>query len=279
VTSGAEATWIITGMSGAGKATALRVMERRGYTCVDNLPAHLLGRVEANGTAGVAVVIDARQPDGFADARDGDARRVIFLDARDDVLAKRLSESIRPHPLATAGGTQAAISAERALLEPWRGAADVVIDTSLLTDEQLRDRLAEVVGGAASTSAMVCTVSSFGFKFGPQIEADWVIDARFLRNPFWDPALRPMTGEDPAVADYIFAEPPAPEFVERTSALLGWVVAQAEAHGRVRLHVAIGCTGGRHRSVAVATRVAEQLRAGGVDVVLRHRDIDHPDPR
>lgn len=278
--------WVITGMSGAGKATALRIVEQLGFTCIDNLPPALLDRVRPHGPARIAVVIDARGHDVGAMTRDaaaegGVARRVVFLDAGDEVLARRLSESTRPHPRAAAGGTPSAIAAEREVLEPLRAAADVVIDTTHLTVDQLRERLIEVLGtGAPGTDGgLVCTVSSFGFKYGVQSEADWVVDARFLPNPFWEPSLRPLTGLDPPVDDYIFGQPPAAEFVERLVDLLGWTLEQAEAHGRVHLHVAIGCTGGRHRSVAVALRVAERLRDTGRTVVLRHRDVERPDPR
>ena len=273
--------WVVTGMSGAGKATALASFESLGFRCIDNLPPSLLEQLDATGSAGLAVVVDTRQVGDTAVLPARLGRRVLFLDAADDVLAQRLSESTRPHPLAAAGSTPAAIAAERLAMQVMRAAADVVVDTSALTPDRLHERLVEVVGPLreSATSTMVCTVSSFGFKYGPQIEADWVIDARFLRNPFWDPALRPLTGNDAPVVEYIFAEPPAPEFVERLAEMLGWTVAQAEARGRTRLHVAVGCTGGRHRSVAVANALADRLRMLGVGVVLRHRDVERPDPR
>ena len=267
-------------MSGAGKATALTSFEKLGFTCVDNLPWSLVSEVRPVTGAGVAVVVDARHGDGLTAIAPVTGRRVLFLDAADDVLAKRLSESTRPHPCAAAGGSPSAIAAERAALQAMRAAADVVVDTSALTAAQLHDRIAEIVApDGVAAPGMVCTVSSFGFKYGSQIEADWVIDARFLRNPFWEPNLRPMTGNDAAVVEYVFAEPPGPEFLTRLTEMIGWTVEQAEARGRIRLHVAVGCTGGRHRSVAVANALGEALRGRGLTVTTRHRDVERPDPR
>ena len=269
--------WIVTGMSGAGKATALRALERAGAGCVDNLPPALLPDLVSAATGPTVAVVDARQARSLAGFVPPAGVRVLFLDARDEVLVHRLAESLRPHPCAAAGGGRAAISAERAVLEPMRAAAEAVLDTSDLAAAELGERVVALVGpGAGADDRLVCTVSSFGFKWGAQGEADWVVDARFLRNPFWEPALRPLTGLDRPVRDYVLDQPAASEFLDRLEGLVGWCAARAEEHGRRRLHVAVGCTGGRHRSVALAAALAGRLEAAGIAVQLRHRDLHRP---
>jgi len=226
--------------------------------------------------------VDARQGEALIrlDAAASGAR-VLYLDARDDVLVRRLGESTRPHPCESAGRGRAAVAAERELLAPLRAAADVVIDTSDTTAKELQQRVRELVqkDGVTSARALTVTVSSFGYKHGPQLEADWVVDSRMIRNPFWEPRLRALTGLDAAVRDYVLGEPEAVELVARLSALLEWAVARYADHGRRYLHVAIGCTGGRHRSVVMAEALAARLRETGVDVTVRHRDVQRPDPR
>jgi UPF0042 nucleotide-binding protein len=207
---------------------------------------------------------------------------VLFLDARDEVLVRRLSESTHPHPLGDAGSVPAALAAERELLGGLRSIADVVVDTSDLTAEELGRRVVETVEAPRTgepRGAMVCTVSSFGFKYGPPVEADWVVDARFLRNPFWEPELRPLTGLDAPVRDFVWSQPEAREFVERLVSLVTWTLERSADSGRTRLHLGVGCTGGRHRSVVLACEIAARLGEEGVPVVLRHRDVERPDPR
>jgi RNase adapter protein RapZ len=274
-------TWILTGMSGAGKATAVRALEAAGISCIDNLPLALLGAFIAEHRSAPAVaVVDARRgPElgGFDGVR---GAQVVFLDAPDAVLIRRLAESTRPHPCATAGAGQGAVTAEREWLIPLRAAADVVIDTGGLTDAQLADRVLHVVSpDHGAEAAFHCTVSSFGFKYGPQVEADWVIDSRILPNPFWEPALRPLTGLDEPVRAFLLGHAESGELVGRSAALLEWVIAQAQRRGRAALHVAVGCTGGRHRSVVIAVELAARLAATGAAVDLRHRDVHRPDPR
>jgi len=267
--------WLITGMSGAGKATALRALEARGVTCVDNLPARLVGELRSAAADGlVAAVVDARQGEAVAGFVPPSGVRVLFLDARDEVLVRRLAESTRPHPCAAAGAVPSAIVAERALLAGLRAAADAVLDSSDTTADELARRVVETVGPETPEDLMICTVSSFGLKYGPLLEADWVIDARFLRNPFWEPELRSLTGRDEAVRAYVMDQPAARELVERLSEMLTWAAERTAAHGRRRLHVAIACTGGRHRSVVLATALGERLSAPGRVVVVRHRDVD-----
>lgn len=274
--------WVVTGLSGAGKATALTALARAGVDTVDNLPATLLESfVGLTRERPAAAVVDARHADGLRALERVAGASVLFLDARDEVLLRRLSESTRPHPTAGAGSLPAAVAAERELLGGLRAIADVVVDTSDLTAEELGRRVVEAVGPptAEGPGAMVCTVSSFGFKFGPPVEAEWVVDARFLRNPFWEPELRPLTGLDAPVHDFVWDQPAAREFVDRLAALLTWTLERAGEAGRSRLHLAVGCTGGRHRSVVLACEIAERLRAEGLSVVLRHRDVERPDPR
>ena len=276
----AGSVWLLTGLSGAGKRSAAAALEKAGARCIDNLPAPLLPGLfdlAAPDRATVAV-IDARQDLAAVPAVDG--LRTLFLDARDDVLVRRLSESTAPHPCASAGNGLAAINAEREVLQSLRAAADVIIDTSALTPAELGGRVVEtVLSGGGSESGLRCVVSSFGYKHGPQTEADWVIDTRFLHNPFWVTELRPLTGLDAAVRDYLLRQDDAQRFITGLGDLLVWVAERAGEHGRHHLHIACGCTGGRHRSVVVAEALAARLREAGCDVAVRHRDVEKPDPR
>jgi UPF0042 nucleotide-binding protein len=170
------------------------------------------------------------------------------------------------------------VSAERELLEPLRAAADAVIDSSDIDAAELARRVVDTVRPGTGEAAFVCTVSSFGFKYGLVLDADWVVDSRFLRNPFWEPQLRMLTGFDGAVRDYVLDQPNARELVDRLVSLLAWAAERAGDHGRRRLHVAVGCTGGRHRSVVLADEIAARLRSAGVDVAVHHRDVDRPVP-
>lgn len=273
--------WIVTGMSGAGKATALRALEAAGVAGVDNLPVPLIDAfTSAHRTHPAVAVVDARRGDELAGLQAIAGARVVFLDAPDAVLVRRLADSSRPHPCASAGAGQAAVSAERSLLVPLRAAADVVIDTGAMTEADLAERIVEVVApGPGGAAVFRCTVSSFGFKYGPEAEADWVIDSRVLPNPFWEPELRPLTGLDAPVRDFVMRHSESQELVERCVALLGWVIDAAQRRGRTAMHIAVGCTGGRHRSVVVAAELAARLGGGDVAVDVRHRDVRRPDPR
>jgi RNase adapter protein RapZ len=278
-TGGPAQVWILSGLSGAGKATALAALERHGVRCIDNLPVEMAGGLRA-GERPVAAVVDARAGAAVSGLVPAPGVGVLFLDARDEVLVRRLADSTRPHPCAGAGTGLAAVTAERALLEPLRAAADVVVDTSALDAAELGGRVVAVVAPArGAASDFVLTLSSFGFKYGAQIEADWVVDARMLRNPFWEPALRPLTGLDAAVRAHVLDDPPTGELLDRLAGLLRWTMGEMARRRRTHLHVAVGCTGGRHRSVVVATELAGRLRGEGVVVVLRHRDVERPDPR
>ena len=268
-------------MSGAGKATALRALEAAGAIGIDNLPVTLIGAfATAHHRQPAAAVVDARAGEEIAGLQLRDGIRVVFLDAADAVLVRRLADSTRPHPCAAAGAGQAAVTAERELLTPLRAAADVVIDTGGLSDGELATRICDVViPGDGRAVTFQCAVSSFGFKYGPPLEADWVIDSRILPNPFWVPELRPQTGLDEPVRDYLLGHEATAVLVDRVVSLLSWAIDRARERGRVATHVAIGCTGGRHRSVVVATEVAARLAGDGIGVDVRHRDVQRPDPR
>lgn len=274
--------WIVTGPSGAGKATALAALEAAGVECVDNLPAELFADFASLPRANhVAAVVDARQGERIASITTGGDVHVLFLDARDDVLVRRLAESTRPHPCAAAGAGQAAVLAERELLQPLRAAADLVIDTSELDPVDLGRRVRDVVSDDGDAPARLhCTISSFGHKFGPPLEADWVVDARLVRNPFWVDNLRPQTGLDPDVRAYVLADSAAKELMFYVTATFEWATSRYRERGRRFLHIAVGCTGGRHRSVVLAEELGSALRGKGeVAVEVRHRDVDKPDPR
>ena len=275
---------VITGMSGAGRSTASNVLEDLGYFVIDNMPPELVERVmELAAAAGatmdrVALVVDVRgrplwgdvQPHVRALRDRGVELRLLFLDADDDALVKRYEAARRRHPLADNGRVIDGIARERALLADLRAEADLVIDTSTTNVHELRARVTDAFGGLGR--AMVVNVVSFGFKHGTPRDADMVLDVRFLDNPHWVDELRPLTGLDQAVADYVFSGPLAKEFMERLCALLDIMVPAFIEDGKRYLTIAIGCTGGRHRSVALAERLAEYLMRFDVRVQIEHRD-------
>ncbi len=283
---------VITGMSGAGRSTALHAMEDLGYVAVDNLPLPLLGnmmRSTADSTGGMAAPlafgIDSRTY-GF-DPRDlvmqmaalklrNDLTpRLLFLDCDTEILQRRYTESRRPHPMAPGRPVVDAIIEERRQLMRLRDEADITIDTSLLTPHQLKQMLA---GHFAldEKPQLRLAVMSFSFVRGLPRESDLVFDARFLRNPHYEPALKPLTGRDSAVAAFVEADPDYPGFIQRLEGLIGPLLPRFDAEGKAYLTIAVGCTGGRHRSVAVAERLASWLRAEGRSVTLSHRDADIP---
>ena len=271
--------WILTGMSGAGKESAAQALEAAGVDVVDNLGLDLLPAWAALPRRRAAVaVVDARQGDAVATLIPPDGVRVVFLTAPDPVLLRRLAESTRPHPCREAGGTLTAVRREADLLSGLRAVADLIIDTGELAPAELGRRVVELVAEPTGSAPLRVLVSSFGYKFGPQGEADWVVDVRFLRNPFWEPELRPRTGLDGAVRDYVHADPRTAELCDRLSEVLSWAAAHYASGGRRHLHVAIGCTGGRHRSVYAAERLAAWFAGTGRSVGILHRDLDRPEP-
>jgi UPF0042 nucleotide-binding protein len=275
---------VITGMSGAGRSTASNVLEDLGYFVIDNIPPELVERVmELAAAAGatmdrVALVVDVRgrplwgdvQPHIRALRDRGVELRLLFLDADDEALVMRYEAARRRHPLADDGRIIDGIARERALLADLRAEADLVIDTSTTNVHELRARVTDAFSGG--DRAMLVNVVSFGFKHGTPRDADLVLDVRFLDNPHWVDELRPLTGLDQRVADYVFSGALAKEFIERLYALLDIMVPAFIEDGKRYLTIAIGCTGGRHRSVALAERLAEYLARFDVRIQIEHRD-------
>jgi UPF0042 nucleotide-binding protein len=277
---------VITGLSGAGRSTALRVLEDAGFYCVDNLPpalapdllalAHREGRLDRMGL-GIdvrtgAFLSGAEQTLASLEA-DGYEVQVVFLDCADDVLVRRFSETRRPHALAEEGDLHGAIAGERERLSGLRARADVVIDTTELTVHDLRRNLIDYIARDAEQPSMVVRLLSFGFKYGIPTHADLVFDLRFLPNPHFVEELRPKTGKDPEVADYVLGAPQTQELIGRLRPLLDYALPQYAREGKAYLTVAIGCTGGRHRSVAMAEELGRQLE-GELNVVVSHRDVE-----
>ena len=279
---------VVSGLAGAGKSAALNSLEDLGYYCVDNLPLALMSKFAdlcetAGGTVDrAALVIDARTHgllDKFAQAYEELQARVesvelAFFDAEDAVLQQRYSETRRPHPLAGDGDVLTGIRRERELLEPIRNLATRVIDTSNFTPHDLREFLFELYGSASDEGAAIRVVS-FAFRSGLPKNADFVFDVRFLPNPNYVPELKPLSGMDKPVSQYVESQPETREFLNHVKDLLHFVVPRLGGERRAYLTLAFGCTGGRHRSVAIAARVAQDLEGMGYGVTLVHRDLVH----
>lgn len=277
----------VTGLSGAGRSTAAAALEDMGWFVIDNLPASLIAKVaELVGQPGsetekVALVMGRDGSERPAEIipilsalRAGRHRvRLLFLDAPDDVLIRRFEGTRRRHPLA-AQGVEASVSDERQRLEVLRTVADVVVDTGDLNSNQLRQRILELFGDDEGRGAMQISVTSFGYKFGLPLDVDLVFDCRFLPNPYWDEELRPLSGQDSAVRDFVLSQEAASDFLDRVGALLEFLIPAYEKEGKSYLTVALGCTGGRHRSVALSEALSARLVASGLRVNSFHRDID-----
>ena len=283
---------IITGVSGAGKSTAMDVFEDAGYFCVDNLPPEMIRALvelflhEGSKVRKAAVVSDARGGAYFGDMSAvlddlhavGINPRVVFLDADDDALVTRYKETRRRHPLSPEGSVAQGINDERALVEPLRARATVVVDSTGLKAHDLRRKLVDELLPRASATKMALTFESFGFKHAPARDADIVFDVRFLPNPHYVPDLRPLTGRDQRVVDYVARDGRLDEFYARVFPLLDFLVPEYVAEGKAHLTVAVGCTGGRHRSVAISEALGRRY-TGREDVVVDvvHRDAErHP---
>ena len=280
---------IITGCSGAGKSTAMNVFEDAGYFCVDNLPPGMIGSLielfmhDGSKVERAAVVSDIRGGEYFDELaavleeldRHGLAHRVLFLDADDDTLLNRYKETRRRHPLAPEGSVATGIAAERLALGPLKSRADVVIDTTGLSSAMLRGKIVEAFLGAQSSTRLAVTFASFGFKHGPPRDADLLFDVRFLPNPHYERELRPLTGLDPQIVEFIDRDGRLDAFYALLEPLLDHLLGEYVAEGKSYLVVAIGCTGGRHRSVAVAEHLAARYRRReDVLVAVNHRDIE-----
>jgi UPF0042 nucleotide-binding protein len=277
---------IVSGLSGAGRSTAAKCLEDLGYFVVDNLPPELiatmvdLGSRSAGAVARVAVVMDVRSRAFSADLhevivdldRRGYRPRVLFLEAGDEVLVRRFEGVRREHPLQGGGRLVDGITAERVLLDGLRGEADLVVDTSRLTVHDLRREIEREFGGDAPP-ALRATVLSFGYKYGLPLDADLVVDVRFLPNPHWIPELREHTGQDPEVRDYVLSQSGADEFLDTYTSLLRLVGGGYRREGKRYLTLAVGCTGGKHRSVAIAEELAKRLAGDGVQTSVVHRDL------
>ena len=278
---------VVTGLSGAGRSTAAKCLEDLGWFVVDNLPPSLLstmvdlGERSQGGIDRIAVVADVRSRGFSSDLRSaleesvsrGVRPRVLFLEASDDALVRRFDSVRRPHPLQGEGRLIDGIERERALLRDLRTEADLVLDTSALNVHELRARVVASFGEGGSGDRLQLTVLSFGYKYGLPVDADVVLDCRFLPNPHWIPALRPKTGQQPEVRDHVLAQPGAQEFLDRAEGLLRLLFEGYVREGKHYALLALGCTGGKHRSVAMSEQLAAQLGREGVDLAVVHRDL------
>ncbi len=280
---------IITGLSGAGKSRAADVLEDLDYYCVDNMPVALMPRFAelCRATRGryekVALVTDVREKDGFdellsmLDSLKGEdlSCRILYMDADMRTLIRRYKESRRPHPLSAPGvSVEEAVRRETELLSPLRERADFIVNTSSLTLGMLQHKLFSLFAGEGARREIGLTVMSFGYKYGLPMEADLVFDARFLPNPFYVEKLQPMSGLDLPVAEFVFSYQQSRTFLEKLEDMLSFLLPLYIEEGKLTLTIAIGCTGGRHRSVALASALNDHFVAGGLSSVLVNRDID-----
>ncbi|MBI2842065.1 MAG: RNase adapter RapZ [Armatimonadetes bacterium] len=282
---------VVTGMSGAGKSLAIRTFEDLGYFCIDNLPPDLLTHVvhlwHRSGARGedLAIVVDVRTGQFFGDflkAYDElvDAQisgyskaRILFLDASDTMLIRRFKETRRKHPLVTEGlGIIDSIEEERKILADIKEQADKIIDTSNLDPESLRRLIRQYFGPQAKNEGMVITIVSFGFKYGVPLDADLVFDVRFLANPYWVEKLSGLDGTHEEVKHYVLSDPMTEPLLERLCDLVEFSIPQYEKEGKAYLTIAVGCTGGKHRSVVVANEISRYLKLRDYNVMIEHRD-------
>jgi RNase adapter protein RapZ len=286
---GALETVIITGLSGAGRSAAAKCFEDLGFFVVDNLPPELIGTLVDLGSRSqgavtrLAVVMDVRSRAFSKDLRSvirelADRRmrpRVLFLEARDDILIRRFENVRREHPMQGEGRLSDGIAAERALLSPLRDEADLVLDTSDRSVHELRRAIESAFTGegAEGTPRLRATVLSFGYKYGLPVDADLVVDVRFLPNPFWIPELRDLTGRDDEVRDYVLSQEGAGEFLDNYTDILKIIGAGYTRESKRYLTLAVGCTGGKHRSVVMSQELADRLTAMGVQTTVVHRDL------
>ncbi|MBE0466616.1 MAG: RNase adapter RapZ [Candidatus Desulforudis sp.] len=278
---------IVTGMSGAGKTQAVRCLEDLGFFCVDNLPPKLIpkfaelcaqttGRIER-----IALVVDIRGGEFFNKVLDvlddlekqGVRYEILYLEASNETLVRRFKESRRPHPLKPAGEIVEGIEDERQALREMRGLAHKIIDTSNFSVAQLKQEITNLYGGNGDQERLAITNVSFGYKYGIPLDADLVIDVRFLPNPHYVPELQPLTGLDEPVKKYVFDSPTTHEFLSRLESLFDFLIPQYIREGKTTLTLAIGCTGGKHRSVALADWLGERLREHKHRIAVRHRDL------
>jgi len=278
---------IVSGLSGSGKSHALKAFEDAGYFCVDNLPPALiptfveLCNQQGGEIANVALGIDVRERVFFSDLVGtierikmlGYSIHLLFLEAREEVLVRRFSESRRPHPLLPQVPVLEGVRYEKERVAELRRHADRIIDTSDLTVHELRELLTKEFARGSATRKLTVTLLTFGYKFGVPYDIDLLFDVRFLRNPFFVPDLKPLPGDDPRVRTYVLTDPDAIALIVQLENLLKFLIPLYQREHRSYLTIAIGCTGGRHRSVAIAGRLRESVSALGLDVILKHRDL------
>ena len=286
---------IVTGMSGAGKSTALNVLEDEGYYCVDNMPISLMpkfaeladGHNQDKGYNNIALGIDIRSGHSLAELdsvldymkEKKYEYTIVFLESSDEVLIKRYKETRRAHPLAKDGRVDKAIMLEREQLKFLKQRADVIIDTSQLLTREFKEELAKIVLGRKEFNNLMVTVLSFGFKYGIPSDADIVFDVRFLPNPYYVEELRPLTGNDKKIQDYVMKAPEAEEFLERVDGLIQFLLPNYVKEGKSSLVIAVGCTGGKHRSVTLANAIAKRLSKTPYGCKVEHRDIEKDSKR
>jgi UPF0042 nucleotide-binding protein len=276
---------VITGLSGSGKTHVSRALEDAGWFCVDNLPIALIPSFvelvrRAPAPKPSALVVDVREPElvrrfpeVFARIKKGARGSLLFLEADERALVRRFSETRRPHPLAVNQPVIEGIREEREALRPIRKMADLIVDTSAYTVHQLRDYVRDHFALREQSGRMVLAVMSFGYKFGVPVEADLVFDLRFLPNPNFVPRLKPLTGRHPKVVSYLRRQPETGTFLGKLARLLSWVIPRYEREGKSYLTIAVGCTGGRHRSVMVADALGKALAGRDRSVRVYHRDV------
>lgn len=286
---------IVTGMSGAGKSTALNVLEDEGYYCVDNMPISLMpkfaeladGHNKDKGYNNIALGIDIRSGHSLAELdsvldymkEKKYEYTIVFLESSDEVLIKRYKETRRAHPLAKDGRVDKAIMLEREQLKFLKQRADVIIDTSQLLTREFKEELEKIVLGRKEFNNLMVTVLSFGFKYGIPSDADIVFDVRFLPNPYYVEELRPLTGNDKKIQDYVMKAPEAEEFLERVDGLIQFLLPNYVKEGKSSLVIAVGCTGGKHRSVTLANAIAKRLSKTPYGCKVEHRDIEKDSKR
>jgi len=278
---------IITGLSGSGKSTVMRALEDIGFYCVDNLPVVLLPQFLSVQSAPerridrVALVMDLREKSFLEEyqriftqlKQQGYTIEILFLDSTDDVLVHRFSETRRIHPLAPQGTIMEGIQVERDKLTPLKNMADCVIDTTSLNVHQLKDVIQRAYATEGGLRRLLIYVTSFGYRYGIPVDADMVFDVRFLPNPYFVEGLKSRDGHDPAVRDYVFSSEESARFMEKVTDLMGFLLPLYEKEGKSRLNIALGCTGGRHRSVAMANRLGVYLNENHYPASVYHRDV------